>query len=439
MEMMENTIYKETEIGLIPEDWEVSRLGEIAEIATGQSAPQGEEYFKNGKYPFIRVSHLSNEGYKIISYDLINDKAVKDYNLKIFSKDSIVFPKSGASIFLEKRAKLSFDAYIVSHLCIVNSSSDDLNQNFLFYTLINKKLAKDKDSNYPTLNINEIKSIQIPLPPLPEQKAIATVLDKIRQAIEQTEEVIKATKELKKSLMKHLFTYGVVPLDEIDKVKLKETEIGLIPEHWEVVKIKDVFEFTKKPRNLKINEYDLLPFISMESISENEIKIKKFIWKSFKEITSGSFVFKGDLIIAKITPSFENGKQSILSNLPTDFGYATTEIYALHPRDVNKVINEILYFYLKISEVRQSLASKMEGSTGRQRLPKHVLENLQIPLPPIDEQKQIVEVLSSVDKKIEAEENKKQALEQLFKTLLNNLMSGKIRLDKKFIKRFEER
>ncbi|WP_457623376.1 restriction endonuclease subunit S, partial [Persephonella sp.] len=388
--MVENkTNYKQTEIGLIPEDWEVVRLGEVAEIATGQSAPQGEEYFKNGKYPFIRVSHLSNEGYKIISYDLINDKAVKDYNLKIFPKDSIVFPKSGASIFLEKRAKLSFDAYTVSHLCVVNSSSNDLNQNFLFYTLINKKFAKDKDSNYPTLNINEIKSIQIPLPPLPEQKAIAEVLDKVRNVIEQTEEVIKATKELKKSLMKHLFTYGAVPVDEIDKVKLKETEIGFIPEHWEIARIKDVFEFTVKPRKLKISENDLLPFIPMDFISEEKKQIKGFMWKKAKEITSGSFVFKNDLIIAKITPSFENGKQAILDTLPTNFGYATTEVYALHPFDENQVINEILYFYLKIPKVRKSLSSKMDGTTGRQRVPKHILENLLIPLPPISEQKQI--------------------------------------------------
>ena len=80
------------------------------------------------------------------------------------------------------------------------------------------------------------------------------------------------------------------------------------------------------------------------------------------------------MIVAKITPSFENGKQAILSELPADFGYATTEIWTLHPKN-EKAIVEQLYNYLKITSIRRDLASKMEGTTGRQRLPRYVLEN----------------------------------------------------------------
>lgn len=440
MEMMENTIYKETEIGLIPEDWEVSRLGEIAEIATGQSAPQGEEYFKNGKYPFIRVSHLSNEGYKIISYDLINDKAVKDYNLKIFSKDSIVFPKSGASIFLEKRAKLSFDAYIVSHLCIVNSSSDDLNQNFLFYTLINKKLAKDKDSNYPTLNINEIKSIQIPLPPLPEQKAIATVLDKIRQAIEQTEEVIKETKELKKSLMKHLFTYGVVPFDEIDKVKLKETEIGLISEHWEVKKLGElsiVKGGKRLPKGHKFaEEITKYPYLRVSDFRNGKVKREnlKYLTEEDAEILKNYRIFEGEIYISIA------GTIGLSGIIPKELnGAYLTENAAKIIIDKIHELNSLYLVYVFNSHIGKFQIESNVSKTSQPKLALSKLKQFQIPIPPIDEQKQIAEILSKVDQKIEAEENKKQALEQLFKTLLNNLMTGKIRLDKNFIKKFEEK
>ena len=238
MEVVESG-FKETEIGLIPEDWEVVKLGEVAEISSGGSAPQGKEYFE-GNNPFIRVQHLDNDNYKVKGCDYITDEAVKKYRLKLFPKDTIIFPKSGASIYLEKRAKLPFDAYIVSHLMAVRSKSRLLLQDYLFFNLVSKKLSKDKADNYPTLNISEVSQILIPLPPLEEQKAIADILSTVQNTIEKTEKVIDATKQLKKSMMKHLFTYGAVAVDEIDKVKLKESEIGLIPKHWGVVRLEEV-------------------------------------------------------------------------------------------------------------------------------------------------------------------------------------------------------
>jgi type I restriction enzyme S subunit len=86
---------------------------------------------------------------------------------------------------------------------------------------------------YHTSQLNIL--VQIPLPPLEEQKAIAGILSTVQSAIEKTEKVINALKNLKKSMMKHLFTYGPVAEEEAEKVELKETEIGPIPKHWEVI------------------------------------------------------------------------------------------------------------------------------------------------------------------------------------------------------------
>lgn len=117
---MSNIIeYKKTQIGQIPKDWKVVKLKDIAEINAGGNAPQGEKYFENGKYPFIRVQHFNGNKRYVDKWDLINDKAVKDYKLKLFPRDAIIFPKSGASINLEKRAMLPFNAYLVNHLCVV--------------------------------------------------------------------------------------------------------------------------------------------------------------------------------------------------------------------------------------------------------------------------------------------------------------------------------
>ena len=156
---------------------------------------------------------------------------------------------------------------------------------------------------------------------------------------------------------------------------------------------------------------------------------KYAMWKmkKYSEISRGTFVFKDDIIVAKITPSFENGKQALLTNLPTNFGYATTEVLAFYPKG-EEIIKEYIFEYLRLPKIRNDLASKMEGTTGRKRLPRNALENLKILLPPLEEQKQIAHILSVVDKKIEVEKRRKQVLKELFKTMLHKLMSREIRL-----------
>jgi len=205
LEDVEKVKLKETEIGMVPKEWEVVRLGDVAKISSGGSAPQGKHYF-NGEYPFIRVQHIDNEDFVIRKFDLITDMAVKDYKLKLYPKGTIVFPKSGASVYLEKRAILPTDAYIVSHLCAISSKNKNILQNFLFYVLRYMKLAKKKADGYPTLNLSEVKQVKIPLPPLPIQQKIAEILSTVDEKIQAEENKKKALEELFKSMLHNLMT-----------------------------------------------------------------------------------------------------------------------------------------------------------------------------------------------------------------------------------------
>jgi len=402
MEVVENR-FKETEIGMIPEDWEVVRLGEVAEISSGGSAPQGNEYFE-GNNPFIRVQHLDNDNYKIKGCDYITDGAVKKYKLKLFPKDTIIFPKSGASIYLEKRAKLPFDAYIVSHLMAVRSKSRLLLQDYLFFNLVSKKLSKDKADNYPTLNISEVSQIPIPLPPLEEQKAIADILSTVQNAIEKTEKVINATKQLKKSMMKHLFTYGAVAVDEIDKVKLKETEIGLIPEDWEVVRLENVMEGFTPNKKLKQSDYKAIG--NFPVIDQGQEYIAGFY-------DDETMVFDKDLPVILF-----GDHTRIIKYVDFPFICGADGLKIIIPKENF----HRKYFYY-------ALLNLNIPSRGYNRHFKILKEKL-IPLPPLDEQQKIANILTTIDQKIQAEEKKKQALQNLFKTLLQQLMTGKIRVKK---------
>lgn len=250
------------------------------------------------------------------------------------------------------------------------------------------------------------------------------MLSAIQEAREQTEHVIEAARELKRSLMHYLFTYGPVPVAEAENVALKETEIGMVPEGWEIKKISDCYKFTKKPRKLSLK--NKVPFITMNDIKEDSYYIKTFDIVDKNKIKSGTFVRNNDLLIAKITPSFENGKQGIV-DIDKKYGYATTEVWPLHEISNNKI--GTLYYYIKISNIRRELANKMEGTTGRQRLPKNVLSNLLMPFPKEKQQINMLNYMYFIENKINNEISKKQALDSLFKSMLEQLMTGALRVN----------
>jgi Restriction endonuclease S subunits len=418
MEVVENK-FKETEIGLIPEDWEVVRLGEVAEISSGGSAPQGKEYFR-GNNPFIRVQHLDNDNYIVKGCDYITDEAVKKYKLKLFPKDTIIFPKSGASIYLEKRAKLPFDAYIVSHLMAVRSKSHLLLQDYLFFNLVSKKLSKDKADNYPTLNISEVSQIPILLPPLEEQKAIADILSTVQNVIEKTEKVIDATKQLKKSMMKHLFTYGAVAVDEIDRVKLKETEIGLIPEHWEVVRLGEVFE-VKQGKQLSSKESKegktLKPFLRTSNILWNRIDTSNLSYMPFSDKEFEVLkLCKGDILVCE---GGDVGRTAVWEGQLEECAYQN-HLHRLRPKE-NNIINYFFSYWMEYAISLRRLYISIANKTTIPNLSSQRLKSFSIPLPPLDEQQKIANILTTIDQKIQAEEKKKEALQNLFKHYYNNL------------------
>jgi len=268
----------------------------------------------------------------------------------------------------------------------------------------------------------------------------------------------------------------------------KTTELGPLPEVWRVVRLGEIVSISRKPRKMTLP--DTIPFIPMEAIPDDgSLYPSRIEYRSIRDIRSGVYCEGSDILFAKITPSLENGKQAIVSP-EIGLAYTTTEVYPLKAKR-NEVDSFYLFVLLRAPWVRTHLAEKMEGSTGRQRLAKQVLLNFPIPLPslaeqraiahvlraisgqatnyflvnllnfldlsvyirgttrgklnqsimknivtplpPLSEQRKIARIIQTVDRRIEAEENHKQVLEDLFRSLLDHLMTAKFRLPTNFM------
>src|SRR6266704_3867923 len=193
-----------------------------------------------------------------------------------------------------------------------------------------------------------------------------------------------------------------------------------LPGEWSLVLLSKVATLSKKPRDLDPSSYEEIAFVPMDLIPDAQLYLQTWDIRSASEVKSGVYFTEGDLLLAKITPCLENGKQGIARGIPNGWGFATTEVFPIHATDID---SEFLAFYLNLPSVRRFLASRMEGSTGRQRLPRSVIENLSISLPEIEEQRAIAGVLRAVQQSKEVSEKVITGTRELKRSLLRRLFT----------------
>jgi type I restriction enzyme S subunit len=192
------------------------------------------------------------------------------------------------------------------------------------------------------------------------------------------------------------------------------------------LRIGDFYAVTKKPRGLDRSKYLAIPFAAMEAIPQGGAYMPAFALRRPKEIASGTYFEPGDILVAKITPSFENGKQALIRDLSGPFGYATTEVIPIHRLD-NRQDPRLLFFYLLHPDVRHYVAERMEGSTGRKRVPENVLFDMPIPSMQPDEQAAIADALESIQYAKATEVQCEQAASELKRAAMQVLFTRGMR------------
>jgi type I restriction enzyme S subunit len=199
-----------------------------------------------------------------------------------------------------------------------------------------------------------------------------------------------------------------------------------LPEDWKREPIAANYRVTKKPRAVALTPEVSLPFVAMEKVPAGGQMECGFELRTPDAIASGTYFEAGDILLSKITPSFENGKQGLANGLPGAFGYGSTELIPLQAC-TDKAINSYLFYLLLHHEVRDSLTSKMEGSTGRKRVPEGSVRELEIPLPPKPEQQKIAAVLWKMQRAIATQDRLIAATRDLKQSAMQHLFTHGLR------------
>ena len=312
-------------------------------------------------------------------------------------------------------------------LSILELTTDKFNKTFLQYLFrtdyIHSRLRSfSAGSTVLHLNTDLTENLDLPAPPQSEQQGIASILYNIDQAINKTEEMIDQTQRVKKGLMQDLFREGYYEHDTVEGNHRWEE----VPEDWDFVPLNEVAK--TNPRHNKPDRE--IAYIEMDAVNE-DVPYPDYIGRRNPQESSGRRFEEKDTLFARITPCTENGKICFVDGIETDLGIASTELAVLSP-DQDKILPKFLYHYSRTYKVRDYAISRMRGSTGRQRVPFSVFKNeLMIPLPDKEEQKEIVDLLDDLDnRKIKLREEKEQ-LQRLKKGLMQDLLTGEIRTNEK--------
>lgn len=204
-------------------------------------------------------------------------------------------------------------------------------------------------------------------------------------------------------------------------VGYKDSPLGIIPQEWEVKRLGELSEINPSKGEITSK---FVTFLAMSDISEQGRVMNENI-VSTDSIKSGFTPFKrNDIIVAKITPCFENGKGALLNNITEEYGFGSTEFHVIRCQQCNRFI----YYHTISYPFRKRLESQMTGSAGQKRVSADSISSYKIPLPPLAEQEKIAEILGTLDKAIEKQIQLIEKLELRKKGLMQQLLTGKKRL-----------
>lgn len=415
--------FKDTPIGKIPVDWESGPFSNIAEINPKRNLKKGNIYL------FVEMAAISAESHRV---QYSSPRKFEGGGSKFQNKDTI-FARITPCIENGKTAYIDFlkDGGVGhgSTEFIILGPKETVAAKFIYYCAkwdkvrniaIPKMEGTSGRQRVPSRVFSE--DIYVPIPPLPEQKKIADILTTVDNAIEETDRIIEKTKELKKGLMQKLLTRG------IGQKRFKKTEIGEIPKGWKIAKLKDVSTLiTSGSRGWAKYYSDSGPlFLRIGNLTRDHInlRLREITHVALPDNVEGirATAEEGDLLIS-ITADL-----GIIGLIPSKFGEAYVNQHIALVKIKSSIVNPRWLAYFLSGDAGQRQFQIFNDAGSKAGLNLNTIASLIVAIPKKDEQNQIASILSEIDADISYEQNHKASLETLKKSLMQVLLTGRVRV-----------
>ena len=397
----------------LPTGWNNYQFGEVCERVKNTYKP-----VEGGTTPYVGLEHLAQGFPAFVGRGIENDIKSSKTAFKI---GDILFGKLRP--YLRKGAQADFDGISSTDILVFRAKSR-CESGFLKYLIhcdefINHAKSTTSGVQHPRTSWSSLKEIYLSLPPLREQKKIEYILSTVQRAIEAQEQLIQTTTELKKALMHKLFTEGL-----LNEPK-KQTEIGPVSESWEVTKIGVIAQLksggTPSRKNPAYWDGGDINWIKTGEIDYCKIvRTAEKITKSGLEDSSAKLFPAGTLLLAMYGQGVTRGKVAI-----TGIEAATNQACAaIFPHA--KVRTMYLYYFL---EYNYDTIRNFAHGANQKNLSAELIKSFPIAYPATArEQNEIAETLGIIDRKVSVSQSKKRQLQDLFRTLLHELMTAKARV-----------
>lgn len=387
----------------LPDGWEVRKLGSVALFQKGKKTISSD-FKKDGYIPYIGADSFE-QGYK---------KYCFPKNTVICNKDDILMLWDG------ERSGLVCDnlAGAVGSTIVRIRVKNIIYHKYLYYYLNQKfKWIQLRRTGMAVPHVpKDLKdTLPVPIPPLTEQKQIATVLASVDKLIEKTNELIAQTKKVKQGLLQELLTKG------IGHTKFKTSPLGEIPESWECTALDQIStiergKFTPRPRNNPNYYNGNIPFIQTGDVVKSNVIIKNYTQTLNEKGLKVSKLFERNTIVLTIAANIgEVGILNFNAAFPDSLIGVTANV------DINTLW---LFYYLKN---QKQYFENVSTQSAQKNINLQTVRPLPILLPPLSEQQQIVDILASVDNTIQKHQDKLSSLQILKKGLMQDLLTGKVR------------
>jgi|JFJP01.1.fsa_nt_gi Restriction endonuclease S subunits len=416
----------------IPKDWNIVELQTTGEVIYGIQASVANNIEPIGT-KIITNKNISLDGQLTLKKQNYFEIRTVSHRKTLLKKGDILFNwRSGSKDHVGKTAYFDLDGEYThsSFILRIRPNLSIINGKYLYYYLywlreskyfikvhsyaINAKFNKSAVNLLPTI-----------LPPPEEQRKIAGVLSLVQDAIAQQEQLITLTTELKKALMHKLFTEGTRGEPQ------KTTEIGLIPESWDVIPLGNMFQIKHgyafdgeyfKPEG----EFILMTpghFYEDGGFRDQKDKTKYYTGK----IPDGYLLNEGDLLVAMTEQ--KSGLLGSSAFVPESNKYLHNQRLGLIEKlDESYLYKQFLFHLFNTPHIRSEIARTATGSKVKHTSPIKI-RNVSFGLPDIKEQMELAFLLDEINTKIDRLVSKKKVINELFRTLLHQLMTAQIRVD----------